>query len=103
MDSKYVFTKKSSTDLDNILNYISTNLCNNIAANNLFNNIFTTIDNIVTYPLSYPIVSNEYVRRKDVRKAVIDNYNLYFIVKDSIIYVLRIIYNKRDLSELLNI
>ena len=91
MDSKYVFTEKASTDL-----------YNNIAANNLFNNIFTTIDNIVTYPLSYPIVSNEYVRRKDVRKAIIDNYNLYYIVKDSIIYVLRIIYNKRDLSELLN-
>lgn len=102
MDSKYVFTEKASTDLDNILNYISTNLYNNIAANNLFNNIFTTIDNIVTYHLSYPIVSNEYVRRKDVRKAIIDNYNLYYIVKDSIIYVLRIIYNKRDLSELLN-
>ncbi len=94
MDSKFKFTDKAENDLDEILNYISNKLCNFQAANDLFNEIFKTIHNIIAFPLSYPLLENEYVRNRNIRKAVIEN---------NIIVVLRIIYNKRDLSELINI
>ena len=103
MDSKFKFTDKAENDLDEILNYISNKLCNFQAANDLFNIIFKTIDNIIASPLSYPLLENEYVRNRNTRKAIIDNYNLYYVIESNIIVVLRIIYNKRDLSELINI
>ncbi len=99
MASKFKFTDKAENDLDEILNYISNKLCNFQAANDLFK----TIDNIIAFPLSYPLIENEYVRNRNTRKAIIDNYNLYYVIESNIIVVLRIIYNKRDLSELINI
>ncbi len=103
MDSKYKFTDTASDDLDKILNYISNTLCNHQAANNLFNNIFKTIDNIVDYPLSYPLAENDLARSKNIRKAIIDNYNLYYVIENNIIWIVRIIYNKRDLSGIPNL
>ena len=101
MDSR--FTDKAENDLDEILNYISNKLRNFQAANDLFNEIFKTIHNIIAFPLSYPLLENEYVRNRNIRKAIINNYNLYHVIENNIIVVLRIIYNKRDLSELINI
>ena len=103
MDSKFKFTDKAENDLDEILNYISNKLSNFKATNDLFNEIFKTIHNIIAFPLSYPLLENEYVRNRNIRKAIINNYNLYHVIENNIIVVLRIIYNKRDLSELINI
>ena len=103
MDSKFKFTDKAENDLDAILNFISNKLCNFQAANDLFNEIFKTIHNIIAFPLSYPLLENEYVRNRNIRKAIINNYNLYYVIENNILVVLRIIYNKRDLLELINI
>ena len=103
MASKFIFTDKAEADLDEILNYISNKLCNYQAANDLFNKIFKTIDNIIAFPLIYPLLENEYIRNKNTRKAIIGNYNLYYVIENNIIIILRIIYNKRDLSELISI
>lgn len=102
MASRYVFTDTAKKDLDSILEYISIKLYNRPAADNLLIQIFNTIDNIVAFPLSYPLVENEYTISNDIRKAVIDNYNLYYVVQNDIIKIITIIYNKRDLTELIN-
>lgn len=102
MDSKYIFTETAKNDLDSIMEYISNKLCNYSAAKDLFNHIFKTINNITSYPSSYPLVENEYIRNKYTRKAVINNYNLYYVVEKDIIKIVRIIYNKRDISEIIN-
>ena len=80
MDSR--FTDKAENDLDEILNYISNKLCNFQAANDLFNEIFKTIHNIIAFPLSYPLLENEYVRNRNIRKAIINNYNLYHVIEN---------------------
>lgn len=102
MVSKYLFTETARNDLNDIIEYISIKLCNTSAAKNLFNHIFKTIDNIVLFPLSYPLVENEYISKNYIRKAVIENYNLYYIIENDIIKIIRIIYNKRDISEIIN-
>ena len=102
MDSKIIFTETAKNDLNGIMEYITIKLCNYTAANNLFNNIIKSLDTIALYPLSYPLVENDYIRNKYTRKVVINNYNLYYVVEDNIIKIIRIIYNKRDLSEIIN-
>ena len=82
MDSKFKFTDKAENDLDEILHYISNKLRNFQAANDLFNEIFKTIHNIIAFPLSYPLLENEYVRNRNIRKAIINNYDLYYVIEN---------------------
>lgn len=105
MDSKYnyILTELALKDLDDILQYISEDLSNKQAAQNLGKKVFETIDTIREFPKSGMCVDNEFVTDKTVRKVQIDNYLLYYNVADSqnMLYVLRIVYAKRNLDEIL--
>ena len=99
------FTDTAKEDLDNTLSYISKELCNPIAANNLFVKIEEVINRICDFPESCPIVENDYVVVKDIRKAVIDNYIMYYIFEEDrhIISILRIVYGRRNLDEIIKL
>lgn len=101
--SRYQFTNKAKEDLDMIINYISNNLCNPSAAKSFFEHLFDYLDNLCLFPESCPLVENEFIKRKDIRKSVIDNYILYYFYDkdDSIIFVLRIVYGKMSINEIL--
>lgn len=105
MDSKYnyILTELALEDLDGILQYISEDLSNKQAAQNFGRKVFETIDTIREFPKSGMFVDNEFVSDKTVRKVQIDNYLLYYNVVDSqnMLYVLRIVYAKRNLDEIL--
>ena len=104
MDSKnYQFTSKANEDLDEILNYFSNELSSPMAAKNFFVHIFESLDRLCLFPESCPLVDNEFIKRKDIRKSVIDNYILYYIYdkENSLIIVLRIVYGRRDINKIL--
>ncbi len=103
--SRYIFTNKAIEDLDSILGYIYGVLCNPKAAKDFYDDVFKSLDNLTSYPESFPLVDNEFISRKDVRKLPIDNYVLYYTYdsKKAIISVLRIVYARRDIDELLKL
>lgn len=101
----FQFTDAAKEDLDNTLSYISKELCNPIAAKNLFEKIEKKIDMICDFPESCPVVENEFVVRKDIRKSIVDNYIIYYIFEEDkkIISILRIVYGRRNLDEILKL
>lgn len=101
-DYGYRFTEKAETDLTEILRYITTDLSNPLAAQELGRKIFDNIDNIRNFPQSGLIVENSFLTDKTIRRLVIDNYILYYKSNDSekIIYIVRIVYGKRNLDEI---
>ncbi len=101
----FLFTDTAEKDLDDTLSYISKELCNPIAAKNLFFKIGETIDRICDFPESCPLVENEYVVSKDIRKAVIDNYIMYYAFEEDShnISILRIVYGRRNLDEIIKL
>ena len=104
MDSNhYEFTLKASEDLDEILNYISKDLCNQEAAKKFFNHLFADLDRLCLFPESCPLVDNEFIKRKDIRKSVIDNYLLYYSYdkEKALITILRIVYGKRNVFDII--
>lgn len=99
----YRFTQMAEQDLDEILQYISVDLCNPIAAQNLGRKIFEEIDAVRVFPASGALVNNEFLADKTVRKLTVDNYVIYYKAhyEEKVISIIRIVYGKRNLDETL--
>ena len=104
MDCKYAykFTQKAETDLDDILRYIGEELSNPSAAATFARKLFEAIDNVRNFPLSAMLLDNEFLSDKNVRRVVVDNYVMYYTVRQSeqTVYIVRIVYGKRNLEEI---
>lgn len=97
-DYNYVFTARAERDLNDILSYISEELCNPTATGKLANKIFESIDAVLAYPLTGKLVENEYLTDKTIRRILVDNYTIYYKCDDErkIIYIIRLAYSKRN-------
>ena len=99
----YRFTEKAEQDLEEILRYISVDLVNPTAAQNLGRKIFEKIDVVRVFPDSGAPIDNEFLADKAVRKLSVDNYVIYYKAHydEKVISILRIVYAKRNLDEIL--
>ena len=99
----YRFTENAEQDLEGILRYIAVELSNPVAAQNLGRKIFEKIDIVRDFPDSGTLVDNELLSDKEVRKLLADNYVIYYKVyyDKKIIFVVRIVYGKRNLDEII--
>ena len=104
MNSKYQyrFTKKAEIDLDEILSYISIELSNPDAASSFFRDLQAVIASICTIPKIGRLVENEFLPDREIRKSLVGNYVIYYLPdkKAMMIYILRILYGRRNLDEL---
>ncbi len=103
MEYKYYFTQKAAKDFEDILNYISVELNNLTAAKELYSEIFKNIEELTRFPDMGRLVENEYLTDKSVRRIIVNNYTVFYKVFDneSKIYILRIVYSKRNLNEII--
>ena len=99
---QYHFTKKAETDLDEILSYISIELSNPDAAASFLKDLQAVLASICSVPKIGRIVDNEFLPNREIRKSLVGNYVLYYLPdkKEMIIYILRILYGRRSLDEL---
>ncbi len=99
-DFSCVFTERAERDLDEILGYITDELKNPSAAAGLGEKIFGSLQTICSFPETGALVDNEYIPDKTVRRALVENYILYYKpdFSKSVIYVLRIVYGYRNLD-----
>ena len=99
----YRFTQKAEQDLDEILHYIAIDLDNPIAAKKFFETVFQKIDTVRCFPESGALVENEFLADKAVRKLIADQYVIYYKIShdEKMIYMIRIVYGKRNLDEIL--
>lgn len=99
----YRFTEKAQRDLESILKYIDSDLNNRTAAQTLGRKIFATIDSARNFPESGKLVENEFLSDKTVRRLLVDNYTVFYKAekKENTLYVLRIVYGKSNLDEIL--
>ncbi|MDE5667848.1 MAG: type II toxin-antitoxin system RelE/ParE family toxin [Clostridia bacterium] len=104
MEYKYYFTQKAVNDIEDMLNYISVELCNPTAAKELNSEIFKNIEELSNFPDMGLLVENEYLADKSVRRILVNNYTIFYKVFDEEgkIYILRIVYAKRNFNEILS-
>ena len=99
---QYNFTKKAETDLDEILSYISIELSNPDAAASFLKDLQAVLASICSVPKIGRIVDNEFLPNREIRKSLVGNYVLCYFpdINENSIYVLRILYGRRNLDEL---
>lgn len=105
MDNNYkiIIEKYAQNDLKEIYNYISNTLSNRYAAIKLLNKINDKFNNLSSFPKSVPLINNEYVKNRNIRKLLIDNYIAFYEV-DEIkheVRIIRIMYGMMNYIEIL--
>jgi len=102
MEFKCIITAKAEKDLAEIIEYITVELYSPVAATRLVDEVGNAILRIAEFPESCGRVYPEFFQKTEVRRCVIGNYLLFYTVNydEKQIYVLRIIYGKRDMNEI---
>ena len=99
----YRLTKRAESDLDVIVSYIAVELANPQAASDFIDEMQEHIEVARAFPESGSLVHNEFLQVENVRKKLVGNYIMYYLpdTGEKIIYILRIVYGKRNMDEIL--
>lgn len=95
------YSKESKEDLMGIKQYIKYNLQEPEIANRLISNIRKSIKTLKDNPKIYTIIDDEMIRRLEIRKLILDNYIVFYRIKDDSIEIVRIMYGRRNWINLL--
>ena len=100
---EYQLTKRAESDLDGIVSYIAVELANPQAASDFVDKLQDNIEEARAFPESGSLVHNEILQVENVRKKLVGNYIMYYLpdTGEKIIYILRIVYGKRNMDEIL--
>ena len=88
-------------DMEQIFEYIAGELCIPPAALGQINDFEKAFENVCSFPESQPLINNEYVKDKSLRKMVVNNYIAFYRVKDNEIQVVRVLYGMSNYEILL--
>jgi addiction module RelE/StbE family toxin len=95
--NKYIieYSKDSKQDLIGIKRYIKYNLQEPIIANKLITRIEKEIDKLANNPEIYSIIDDSFIKKVEIRKVVIDNYIVFYRIKNNSVEIVRVIYGKK--------
>ena len=88
-------------DLEKIVEYIAYELKNVYAANNLVDEIELEIKRRSLNPESFEVYKSAKKRKDIYYRIYVKNYTIFYIVKENIMEVRRIIYSKRNLKNII--
>lgn len=91
-----LITEAAEMDLDSIVDYIAVTLANPAAATTFLDQVEEGYQILRTTPLAYAACSDDVLRAKQYRKAVINNYLLIYRVDQQTVYVLRFFFGRQD-------
>ena len=100
---RYRLTKRAESDLDGIVSYIAVELANSQAASDFVDKLQDNIEEAIVFPESGSLVDNEFLQVENARKKLVGNYIMYYLpdTEEKVIYILRIVYGKRNMDEIL--
>ena len=98
-----VFTEPAEYDLLDIEYYIFVDLCNPQAAQRISDGILDAAEKLSEYPTAHPLIDDELLRSVGLRITYFDSYNIfyYYDLRNNVVYIIRVLYNKVDWQSLL--
>ena len=98
MEKKYrlIYLEKFYDDLTEIMDYIAFSLENPKAAHDLVNRVEAAIVERLDYPEAFQLYPTRRKRKNPYYRIYVDSYVVYYVVKDDVMEVRRILYGKRD-------
>ena len=95
------YSKEAKEDLIGIKQYIKYNLQEPETANKLISKIRKSIKTLKENPEIYTIIDDDIIRKLNIRKLVVDNYIVFYRIKNDNIEIVRIMYGRRNWINLL--
>ena len=95
------YSPKAEGDLDEIWNYISSELCNPRAAQNTINRILDRVDQLGDFPQLGAALSSVIDVESEYRFLVCGNYIVFYRIFEQDVYVDRVLYGKRNYLRIL--
>lgn len=95
------YSKEAKQDLINIKKYIKYNLQEPNIANKLITKIKKEIGKLAVDAKIYNIIDDDFIKKLEIRKIIVDNYIVFYRIKNKTIEILRIMYGRRNWIALL--
>ena len=95
------YSKESKEDLIEIKQYIKYNLQEPETANKLISKIRKSIRTLKDNPEIYAIIDDDIIRKLEIRKLIVDNYIIFYRIKNDNIEIVRIMYERINWINLL--
>lgn len=98
-----VFTEPAEYDLLDIEYYIFVDLCNPQASKRITDGILSIAGKLSDYPLEHPLVQDELLRSVGLRMTQFEDYNIFYYYDEQrdVVYIIRILYDKKDWHNIL--
>jgi len=97
----YEFSPLAEQDLNEVFDYIATELLSPEVAENLINNIQDSVEKLCGFPFSRPLLKNKRLREKGYRLLIVQNLNLFYIIEEQKIVIRRVLHSKRNFESIL--
>ena len=101
MKNKIHYSPEAQNDLDEIWDYIFSELCNPSAAENTVNNIMDAIDRLEDFSEIGPPLSAVTDVESDYRFLVSGNYMVFYRINGCNVYIDRVLYGRRNYLRIL--
>lgn len=95
------YSKETKQDLIDIKKYIKYNLQEPNIAKKLITKIKTEIDKLIETPEIYSIIDDDFIKKLQIRKIIVDNYIVFYRINNKKIQIVRILYGRRNWINLL--
>lgn len=95
------YSKEAKQDLIDIKKYIKYNLQEPNIANKLITKIKKEIGKLAVNAKIYNIIDDDFIKKLEIRKIIVDNYIVFYRIKNKTIEIVRIMYGRRNWIALL--
>lgn len=101
--NKYItqYSEEAKQDLIEIKKYIKYNLQEPNIANKLISKIKNAIEDIKNNPEVYAIIDDDFIKKLEIRKIIVDNYIIFYRIKSNTIEIVRVMHGRRNWIKLL--
>ena len=95
-------TDKALADMEDIYEYIALQLQAPENAMGQYNRIAKAIEGLNTFPERVRVMDSEPERTISLRQLPVDNYSIFYIIKEERVIVVRVLYSAFDISKRLH-
>lgn len=95
---KVEITKEALSDMEAIYEYIATELLAPEYAIGQYTRIATAIMQLSGFPEKYRIMYSEIERQRELRRMVVDNYSVFYLIRGERVIVTNVLYSASDIE-----
>lgn len=95
---KVQITDKALADMEEIYNYIAIQLQASENAMGQYNRIAKTIEGLDIFSEKIKLMESEPERMMELQQSVVNNYSVFYVIKDIKVIVIRVLYSAMDIS-----